>query len=90
MAERHWRMAQYFERRWEYGSARYYYDLIVKDFSGTPIASEARKRLADIAGKPAQPPQHLQFLADAFDAGKDKLDIPTKSEKAQQPDTVQR
>ncbi|MBW3597398.1 MAG: outer membrane protein assembly factor BamD [Planctomycetes bacterium] len=83
-AERHWRMAEYFERRWEYGSARYYYDLIVKEFAGTPIAAEARQRLAALSDKPADPPQHFQWLADAFDAGKDRLAIPTKEEKAQQ------
>lgn len=84
-AERHWRMAQYFERRWEFGSARYYYDLIVKDFAGTPIAQEAQARLAALSDRPDKPPQSFQWLADAFDAGKDKLAIPTKDEKSQQP-----
>ncbi len=87
MAERHWRMAQYFERRWEYGSARYYYNLIIKDFSGTPIAQQAQDRLNAIADKPDTPPQHLQFLADLFNAGQDKLDIPTKAEKMQGTDS---
>ncbi len=81
MAERHWRMGQYFERRWEYGSARYYYTAIVRDFSGTPIAQEAQARLDAIADEPATPPQHLQFVADLFRAGQDKLDIPTRAEK---------
>jgi outer membrane protein assembly factor BamD (BamD/ComL family) len=84
LAERHWRMAEYFERRWEYGSARYYYDAIVKEFPGTPIAEEARQRLAALSDKPVEPPQPLKPLADLFQAGKDKLNIPTKAEKAQE------
>jgi outer membrane protein assembly factor BamD (BamD/ComL family) len=80
-AERHWRMATYWENRWDYGSARYYYNLVAQEFEGTPIADEARQRLAAIADKPADPPQPLRPLATLFNAGKDKLDIPTLDEK---------
>jgi outer membrane protein assembly factor BamD (BamD/ComL family) len=80
-AERHWRMATYWENRWDYSSARYYYNLVVSEFAGTPIAEEAKKRLAEIADKPADPPQPLRPIASLFNAGKDKLDIPTLEEK---------
>jgi hypothetical protein len=80
-AERHWRMATYWENRWDYGSARYYYNLVLSEFPGTPIAEEAQKRLAEIADKPADPPQPLRPLANLFNSGEDKLDIPTLEEK---------
>jgi outer membrane protein assembly factor BamD (BamD/ComL family) len=81
-AERLLRAARYYENRWEYGSARYYYNEVVKEFPGTPIAEDAQRQLDMLSAKPADPPQPLQPVADLFHAGKDKLDIPTKSEKA--------
>jgi outer membrane protein assembly factor BamD (BamD/ComL family) len=80
MAERDWRMARYYENRWDYGPARYYYEQVVKGYPGTPIAEEAQAKLAALADKPSDPPQPLRPLADLFNAGQDKLDIPTKEE----------
>ena len=65
-AEREWVMAKYYDRRKEYGAARYYYELVRRDYSDTTLANEARNRLAQIGGLPDDPPQHLAWLANLF------------------------
>ena len=65
-AEREWVMAKYYDRRKEYGAARYYYELVRRDYSDTTLANEARNRLAQIGGFPDDPPQHLAWLASLF------------------------
>jgi len=62
-----WTVAQYFERRGEYGAARYYYEIMQRDYPGTEVASQARERLAQIGDLPAKPPQRLPWLAAAFE-----------------------
>ena len=63
-AEREWVLAQYYDRRREYGGARFHYNAIVKDFDDTPFAEQARERIGAIAGEPNTPPQQLSWLVD--------------------------
>jgi outer membrane protein assembly factor BamD (BamD/ComL family) len=65
-AEREWKLAQYYDRRGEYGAARFHYDILAGDFAETPFAGQARSRLGEVADKPAVPPQRLQWLVEAF------------------------
>ena len=65
-AEREWSLAQYYDRRGEYGAARFYYDILTKDFAETPFAEKARARVGEVADKPAVPPQRFQWLVEAF------------------------
>ena len=65
-AEREWSLGQYYDRRGEYGAARFYYEILAKDFSETPFAERARSRMGEIADKPAVPPQRFQWLVEAF------------------------
>jgi len=65
-AEREWSLGQYYDRRGDYGAARFYYDILTKDYAETPFAQQAKTRLAEVADKPAVPPQRLQWLVDAF------------------------
>ena len=65
-AEREWNMAKYYNRRHEYGAARFYYDLILKDYDDTPFADQAREQIGEIAGKPLAPPQRLTWLVNLF------------------------
>jgi outer membrane protein assembly factor BamD (BamD/ComL family) len=65
-AERLWKMAQYYDRRWEYGGARYHYEELLREFDDTPLADRAKQRLSEIAEEPATPPQPLQWLVDLF------------------------
>jgi outer membrane protein assembly factor BamD (BamD/ComL family) len=65
-AEREWKLGQYYDRRGAYGAARFYYHILTKDFGETPFAEKAKSRLAEVADKPAVPPQRFQWLVDAF------------------------
>lgn len=65
-AEREWNLAQYYDRRGEYGAARFYYDSLVNDYAETPFSGRAKSRMDEIADKPEVPPQRLQWLVDAF------------------------
>jgi outer membrane protein assembly factor BamD (BamD/ComL family) len=77
-AEREWLMAQYYDRRKEYGAARFYYDLLNEDYGDTPFADKARDRVGNIAGKPRTPPQRLAWLVNLFpDGGKPQPMIAT-------------
>lgn len=78
MAEREWLMAQYYSRRKEYGAARFYYDIVLKDYNDTPFAAKSREEVGKIAGKPRVPPQRLEWLVDLFpDSDKEKPLIAT-------------
>lgn len=65
-AEREWSMARYYSRRGEYGAARFYYDVLAKEYSQTPFAEQAQESIAAIADKPDVPPQRLKWLVDVF------------------------
>ena len=66
LAEREWLMAQYYTRRQEYGAARFYYDIVLKDYRDTPFADQAREEVGKLAGKPRVPPQRLAWLVQLF------------------------
>lgn len=65
-AQRDWVVAQYYERRREYGGARFHYLEVIKNFDDTPFAERARKRIKEIEGLPDVPPQQLQWLVNLF------------------------
>lgn len=66
LAEREWNMASYFDRRWEYGSAKYYYHILVNDYADTPFGNKAQARMAELADKPNKPKQQLGWLVKLF------------------------
>jgi outer membrane protein assembly factor BamD (BamD/ComL family) len=65
-AERFWKMAQYYDRRWEYGGARYYYDIVTREYDDTPFGPRAEERLREIGDAPDRPKQPLKWLVDLF------------------------
>jgi len=66
LAEREWVVAQFYERRYEIGAARVYYASIINDYSDTPFAERARKRLVEVEDMPAKPAQPLPWLVALF------------------------
>ena len=66
LAEREWTMARFYDRRWEYGAARYYYDVLVRKFGDTPFADRATVRISEIADQPDTPEQRMAWLVDLF------------------------
>ncbi len=69
-AEREWTMAEYYNKRHEYGAARFYCELILSDFDDTPFADKARVQVPEIADKPRTPPQRLSWLVELFPDGR--------------------
>jgi outer membrane protein assembly factor BamD (BamD/ComL family) len=65
-AEREWTTAQYFDRKAEYGSAKFYYAIIMNDFPDTPFAQKTRERVVEIGGFPEVPEQRFEWLVDLF------------------------
>jgi outer membrane protein assembly factor BamD (BamD/ComL family) len=70
-AERQWQMARYYERRREYGGAKYYYSLITEKYPDTAAGRQARQRLAEIGDLPDRPPQRMAWLVDLIDPPND-------------------
>ncbi len=70
-AEREFRMGQYYDQRTEYGGARYYYNIVSKDYDDTPFAEQARERVVALGGKPDVPPQKLEWLVNLFPESED-------------------
>ena len=66
-AEQDWEMAQYYERRKEFGGARHYYARVVEQFDGTQAAVKANERLAALGGLPNRPPDRFSWLTNAFE-----------------------
>ncbi|MBM4092473.1 MAG: outer membrane protein assembly factor BamD [Planctomycetes bacterium] len=66
LAEREWFMAEFYRRRAEYGAARQYCEVIMKEYPDTPFAQKARESAGAFAGKPLSPPQKLAWLTDLF------------------------
>ena len=65
-ARRAWRRAEYRHRRREFGAARFYYDLILREYADTPFAERSREQLQKLSGKPDVPPQRLSWLVNLF------------------------
>ena len=63
-AERDYVMAKFFDDRKEYGAARYYYDMVRREYHDTNLALESESRLAQIDGFPEVPESSLQWLID--------------------------
>jgi len=77
-AQRRVQRARYYERRGEYGGARFYYGKILDEFPGTNLATEARESLQRIADEPDRPPQKMTWLANLFpDAEQDEALVRT-------------
>lgn len=66
LAEREMGMAKYFDRRWEYGAARYYYRILASDFPDTKFGKEAKLRLLELKDKPDKPRQQMGWLVNLF------------------------
>ena len=57
-------MAEYFDRRGEYGGSRHYYQRVIQEFADTPLAQQSQVRIAENANKPAKPQQYAPWLVD--------------------------
>lgn len=65
-AERDWLMAQRFDRRAEYGAAKFYYAGLLAEYPETPFGDRARQRIREIGGEPDVPEQPLSWVVAMF------------------------
>lgn len=73
LAEQDWVMAKHYEGKGQYGSARFYYQEIIKEYPGTPIAKSSYERMGQIKEKPAKTVNKFQALVDLLDPEDDPL-----------------
>ena len=66
MAQRDWKMAEYYERRGENRAAQVYYQQVVNNFQDTSLASEANQKIAALAELPPEPGEFAPFLQKMF------------------------
>jgi outer membrane protein assembly factor BamD (BamD/ComL family) len=71
-AERTMRMAKYYDDTKYYGPARDYYNELIAKHPSSPLAEQARTRLAEIQDEPAQPPKPLAWLVDQFPESRER------------------
>lgn len=67
LAEREWAMGQFYEKKSEYGAARYYYENLIRDYPQTELARQAEQRLQALSGLPDKPVNHFEWLTDTFE-----------------------
>jgi outer membrane protein assembly factor BamD (BamD/ComL family) len=60
LANREFLMAKHYDDIKEYGSAKFYYAEVIKDFPQTPLAEESRTRLAAMGGLPDRPKSSIE------------------------------
>ena len=65
-AERDWAVAQYYDRKKQFGHARIYYQYIVNDYPLTETAHKSRARLDQIRDEPDRPPDRFKWLSGLF------------------------
>lgn len=64
LAERELKMARYYDDGKYYGSAKFYYAQIAKNYPNTPVAEVARARYVELGGEPEKPEEPLKWLVD--------------------------
>lgn len=65
LAKRLWTLAQYYEKKRYYGSARILYQKLIEEYPSTSYRRRAEERYAAIADRPAEP-KRFDWLTDLF------------------------
>ncbi len=75
LAEREYSMAAHFDNIEQYGSAKFYYNQVQKNYPSTPIAEQARDRLLALGGLPDQPAPKLGWLVDLVPESDERIAV---------------
>ncbi len=75
IANRDYRMASYYDKKKDYGAARFYYAEVMKKYPQTELAKKASDRVAEIKGEPDEPPKKLAFLVDLFPESRERTRV---------------
>ena len=82
LAEREWKMGQYYGGRAEYRAARIYYEKIIEEYHDTPFAAKAKAEMDQLVGKADVPSQKLKWLVDIFPESDELNATPKRSRKS--------
>ena len=74
-AERTMRMAKYYDDTKHYGPARDYYNELIAKHPSSPLADQARTRVAEIQNLPAAPEKPLAWLVDQFPESRERAAV---------------
>jgi len=66
LAARDFKIAKYYDGIKYYGSAKFYYAKIARDYPGTPIAEESTERYIALGGKPEHPESKVEWFLNIF------------------------
>ncbi len=66
------KMAQYYDNTEHYLAARQYYAKIAADHGSSPVAAQARERLAQLGGLPDEPEPRLAWFVDLFPENRER------------------
>ena len=66
LATREWQRAKFYEDNKQFGSAKFYYAKILRQFPGTPIANEAQQQYAALEDQPDRPPVLMADIINRF------------------------
>ncbi len=75
MANREYLMAKHFDKIEEYGSAKFYYGQVLKEYPTTPYGDLARTRLQELGGLPDRPEPKLAWLIDLVPESSERLQV---------------
>ncbi|HEX5471028.1 MAG TPA: outer membrane protein assembly factor BamD [Lacipirellulaceae bacterium] len=75
IATRDYRMAGYFDKKKDYGAARFYYAEVIKKYPDTELAKESRDRVAELKGEPEIPAKPLGFIVDHLPESRERTRV---------------
>jgi outer membrane protein assembly factor BamD (BamD/ComL family) len=75
VATRDYRMAAYYDKKKDYGAARFYYAEVIKKYPDTELSKQARTRVSEITGEPDEPPKKLAFLLDRLPESRERTRV---------------
>lgn len=75
IAMRDVRMAEYYDNRDYFLAARDYYQRVVEQYPDSPLATQARERLAAIGDKPDVPPERLAWFVELFPESRERTRV---------------
>jgi outer membrane protein assembly factor BamD (BamD/ComL family) len=75
LAERDYQMAQYFDAAEHYGSAKFYYNQVIREYPGTPLAEKSQQRFIELGGLPDHPESKMEWFTGLFPENAERKSI---------------
>jgi outer membrane protein assembly factor BamD (BamD/ComL family) len=75
VATRDYRMAAYYDRKKDYGAAKYYYAQVNKKYPDTELAAKSRERIIALKDEPDRPPKRLAYIVELFPQSRERTRV---------------